>query len=291
MVSSEAELVHRWALLRWQYGSSTYQPKCYVSGPMTGLPYFNFPAFEAATNVLREAGWFVYSPHENDLEKGLKPDPLGKTISNGMTYKELMKTDLWQVCDCDAVIVLPGWEHSKGAKLEALVAHEVGVPVYTYLEQAKIEQEGSTLAHEFSSRPDPENMAWPPGGGNSDLELVETAKAMRQFDTGATRNTDEEQLDYEGFLSPLSLRRFAEYMHAHRFQADGTVRDSDNWQKGIPRESYRKSLLRHTMDVWLDGREFDSREDVENALCGVIFNAQGLLHELVKARLAKEEAA
>lgn len=288
MVGSREAIIEGLLRLRWGI-SGTGQPKCYISGPMTGLPNFNKRSFEEAAQALREAGWFVYSPVENDAEVGIELD--GCKGTEPFDFKKAMQRDLWQVCDSNAVIVLPGWEHSKGAKIEVFVAHEVEVPVYTFLNQRKIEQEGSVLAHEFSSRPDPENISWPPGGGNSDLELVETAKAMRQFDTGATRNDDQEQLDYEGFLSPISLRRFAEYMHEHRFQAGGTVRASDNWQKGIPRESYRKSLLRHTMDVWLDGRGFDSREDVENALCGVIFNAQGLLHEIVKTRVESEKEA
>src|SRR5687768_4320669 len=36
--------------------------------------------------------------------------------------------------------------------------------------------------------------------------------AMREFETGATRNLDNGKLDYEGFLSPLVMERFAEYM-------------------------------------------------------------------------------
>ena len=54
---------------------------------------------------------------------------------------------------------------------------------------------------------------------------------MRTFDTGATRDSDNDKLDYEGFLSPLVLRRYAEYLHKHRKQSDGKIRTSDNWQK------------------------------------------------------------
>jgi len=51
---------------------------------------------------------------------------------------------------------------------------------------------------------------------------------MRTFKTGATRNDDTGKLDFEGFLSPIALEKFAEYMHKNRIQADGNVRDSDN---------------------------------------------------------------
>ena len=104
---------------------------------------------------------------------------------------------------------------------------------------------------------------------------------MRTFDTGATRDTETGKLDYEGFLSPLVLERFAEYMNKHRVQADGTLRDSDNWQKGIPKEAYMKSGWRHFMDWWKEHRGHESREGLEEALCAVIFNAQGYLHEVL----------
>ena len=73
---------------------------------------------------------------------------------------------------------------------------------------------------------------------------------MRTFDTGATRDTDVGKFDYDGFLSPLVLVRYAAYMHKHRTQSDGTLRDSANWQKGIPRDQYRKSAWRHFIEWW-----------------------------------------
>ena len=78
---------------------------------------------------------------------------------------------------------------------------------------------------------------------------------MRYFETGATRNTDATSHDFEGFISPLVISRFGEYMHSHRQQADGKLRDSDNWQKGIPQDSYMKSGWRHFLDWWMGHRK------------------------------------
>jgi len=105
---------------------------------------------------------------------------------------------------------------------------------------------------------------------------------MRTFATGATRDADKGKLDYEGFLSPLVLKRYAEYMHEHRVQADGTSRASDNWQKGIPLEVYMKSMMRHVMEVWAlhRGWEYDGQPYIEEALCALLFNVMGYLHEL-----------
>jgi len=110
---------------------------------------------------------------------------------------------------------------------------------------------------------------------------------MREFDTGATRDQDETKPDYEGFLSPLVIARYGEYMHKNRVQADGTLRASDNWQKGIPLPAYMKSGFRHFVDWWRLHRQPATAETVdavEEALCGVLFNAMGYLHEILRRR-------
>lgn len=103
---------------------------------------------------------------------------------------------------------------------------------------------------------------------------------MREFTTGATRDTDEDKLDFEGFLSPEVIQRFAEYMHKHRKQADGKLRASDNWQKGIPVEAYMKSLWRHFQTVWLAYRRGAPLPEEE--LCAMKFNVNGLLLETLR---------
>ncbi len=104
---------------------------------------------------------------------------------------------------------------------------------------------------------------------------------IRQFDTGATRDTDEGKLDFEGFLSPIVLERYAEYMHKHRLQSDGNLRDSDNWQKGIPINQYMKSMWRHFFAVWKSHRQGNI---IEEDLCALLFNVMGILHEILKGK-------
>lgn len=119
---------------------------------------------------------------------------------------------------------------------------------------------------------------------------------MRQFDTGATRNEAEHKHDYEGFLSPLVLRRFGAYMHSHQEQADGQLRPSDNWQKGMPLDAYMKSAWRHFMDWWELHRstddtipDFDGEPvEIDDAICGLLFNLQGYLHEHLKIKHGQE---
>jgi hypothetical protein len=107
---------------------------------------------------------------------------------------------------------------------------------------------------------------------------------MRIFETGGTRDDDTHKLDYEGFLSPEVLKRFAEYMNSNRVQADGALRASDNWQRGMPKDAYMKSGWRHFLDWWSLHRNIDNEVELEDAICAVIFNAQGYLYELLQEK-------
>jgi hypothetical protein len=105
---------------------------------------------------------------------------------------------------------------------------------------------------------------------------------IRTFPGGANRNPDDDKHDYEGFLSPIVIHRYGEYMHKHRELSNGELRDSDNWQHGITLESYIESLYRHLVDLHLEHRGYESREGIEDALCGIIFNTMGYLHVVLK---------
>jgi len=106
--------------------------------------------------------------------------------------------------------------------------------------------------------------------------------AIRTFDTGATRDTDVKKPDYEGFLSPLVIERYGQFMMSHQKQADGSIRASDNWQKGVPKDVYIKSGFRHFMDWWKFHRGRWRKDLMEEALCALMFNVMGYLHEHLK---------
>jgi len=107
---------------------------------------------------------------------------------------------------------------------------------------------------------------------------------MREFNTGATRDTDVGKPDYEGFLSPLVIERFGRYMDKHRHQADGKVRDTDNWQKGIPKDAYMKSGFRHFVDWWKEHRGISTKDGIEEAMMALMFNVMGYAHEYLKEK-------
>lgn len=95
-----------------------WKKKVYISGPMTGLPEHNTPAFKAAAATLRERGYSVCSPQETD-------DILGP-----LTHEQYLRFDFDRVLEADFLVALPGWEKSLGATAEILVAVRVGTPVW-----------------------------------------------------------------------------------------------------------------------------------------------------------------
>jgi hypothetical protein len=123
-------------------------------------------------------------------------------------------------------------------------------------------------------------------------ELIGKGGVVRQFDTGATRDSDEGKNDYEGFLSPLVLEAYGDYMTEHRVQSDGSLRASDNWQLGMPLDAFMKSMLRHVFTLWSLHRGWPVKPERKGGrvttptkrdmLCAILFNVQGYLHELIK---------
>jgi Domain of unknown function (DUF4406) len=103
--------------------------KIYLSGPMTGLPHYNFPAFDYAAAKLRAEGHEVFSPADNDRTHGLTGDP-DIPFPPGVTTRVLFKDDASYICDhADRIALLPGWEHSKGAKAERALSEALGLDV------------------------------------------------------------------------------------------------------------------------------------------------------------------
>ncbi len=125
---------------------------------------------------------------------------------------------------------------------------------------------------------------------------------IRNFNTGATRSSDADRPDYEGYLSPLVIERYGAYMLKHQVQADGGIRSSDNWQNGMPLSSYVKGMWRHFHHFWMRHRSYEVADhlaaaNIEEDLCAIMFNAQGYLHQLLlkkqpeKADIALGKAA
>lgn len=122
-----------------------------------------------------------------------------------------------------------------------------------------------------------------------DKELEAEIAVVRAFDTGATRSADVMRDDPEGYLSPIAIDRYCQYMTKHRLQPNGQIRASDNWQKGMPLPTFFKGMWRHFLHAWTRFRGYEVSDpgaaaNMEEDLCAMLFNVQGALHELIVER-------
>lgn len=92
----------------------------YVAGPMTGLPEYNYPAFDKATVDLAYAGYRVLNP--------VTTEKLNPTPGTPQPWEWYMRHALRMVLAADGIAVLPGWEGSRGARLEVYVARCLDMP-------------------------------------------------------------------------------------------------------------------------------------------------------------------
>lgn len=81
--------------------------KLYIAGPMTGIPDWNYPAFNAAQAKLEKAGYEVLNPARQ---------------ADGLTYDGYLALALADVFACDGIALLPGWDRSPGAAAEVALA-------------------------------------------------------------------------------------------------------------------------------------------------------------------------
>jgi hypothetical protein len=86
----------------------------YISGPMTGYEDFNFPAFNEAARLLQQHGYDVVNPAEHGVVEGAE-------------WEDYLRYDLIQLARCTSIVLLPGWEASRGANLEVHVARRLGL--------------------------------------------------------------------------------------------------------------------------------------------------------------------
>ena len=93
------------------------KPIYYLSGPMSGMVNCNFPAFDAEAARMRALGHFVINPAE------LNTDP-------ATSWVKCMRDDITALMQCTSIVMLPGFERSKGAMLELHIAERLEMTVH-----------------------------------------------------------------------------------------------------------------------------------------------------------------
>lgn len=89
----------------------------YISGPMSGLPDFNYPKFNRVASGLRIAGNKVVNPAEIAAKL------------NTNDYETIMAEDLKALEDCCTIYLLKDWHKSPGAKREVARAVELDLNI------------------------------------------------------------------------------------------------------------------------------------------------------------------
>jgi len=101
------------------------QIKTYLSGPMTGLPNFNYPEFNRVAALLRAKGEFVFNPTEHNWDV------------NNFPIREAFATYCNFIClEADKIVLLKGWQNSLGVSAELALAKNCGLIVEEWADDA-----------------------------------------------------------------------------------------------------------------------------------------------------------
>lgn len=111
--------------------------KIYIAGPMRGYKEYNFPSFHTAAAVLRAEGWEVLSPAEIDNDEGFDESTPESELTKQHLIDFLMR-DIKIVTEVDAICMLQGYGHSRGACVELAMAMYLDLPVYYMSDKGKI---------------------------------------------------------------------------------------------------------------------------------------------------------
>ena len=110
--------------------------KVYLSGPITGVKD-HAARFAMAEKYFADRGHKV----ENPEKLGGLLEELHGAQPGALPWADYMREDIKALVDCDAIAMLPGWNESRGARLERQVADALGliearVPHFLYGEES-----------------------------------------------------------------------------------------------------------------------------------------------------------
>lgn len=109
-------------------GDSPLYPVLYLGGPMSGYDNFNYAQFNNVAKILRSMGFTVINPAET------------AGGDQSLPHSKYMEIDLNYIRTVDAVIFLPGWRQSRGAKIEAVVAAAYDKPTFEFRQDMNVRE-------------------------------------------------------------------------------------------------------------------------------------------------------
>lgn len=209
----------------------SHTQKIYIAGPMTGLPGYNYPAFNEVAAMLRAQGYLVENPAEN-------PEPACGT------WQGYMRNALAQLVKCDTIYILAGWMGSKGARIEARTAYDLGLCIQ-FAPDALLEKPGVHSIRELiqHAADQTRNATWKQVRAMNDLLNIAAVAGRHDVVSKAT-NTLRDLLnctirDYEPiYIDPLKTEPVAEICSASHDDAAfceraiAVLRDISNFDYG-----------------------------------------------------------
>ena len=126
--------------------------KIYIAGPMTSIPYFNFPTFDTYRDLYEKFGYEVFSPADHDRRllgredgwipsefdmvnewKAWSPNAVPTLSTKLPTLRDMLGADLnWIAKHATHIAMIPGWEKSAGANAEWNLAKALGLTIHYY---------------------------------------------------------------------------------------------------------------------------------------------------------------
>ena len=99
--------------------------KVFLSGPMTGYPGYNFQRFNLAEKQLADAGIECVNP-VNICKKYKKEH----VLADKAVFDKMITEQQEAERKCDAILLLDGWQMSKGVRLELKTALEMDMQIF-----------------------------------------------------------------------------------------------------------------------------------------------------------------
>ena len=96
--------------------------RIFIAGPMRGYENYNFKKFDHIEELLKQLGFDVVNPAR--ISRKFKESEVNSDIA---VYNKMVDMQQDAERTCNTILLLDGWQWSKGVKLEVKTASELGM--------------------------------------------------------------------------------------------------------------------------------------------------------------------